>query len=1187
MNNRSIIRTFVFLALAIMMLVSCQKDKEIAMASFKILDEVVTLGTNKVDISGSYTYNGKVHGMQLQVKEHSGNFETLAPVTINGSDFSVHVDGLNPQTRYDYSYLVDCGFDYDHVTDPNSFTTKLLSLPTVSTLSVSQIGASEAYSGGIVTSSGGEVSVTRGVCWNTVSGPTIQNNHTVDSCGVGQFVSHLTGLTPSTHYHVRAYATNEFGTSYGEEMEFTTSSGIPVVSTMEVSHVTSSTASCIGNVSSDNGLEITLRGFCYSLSENPTVLNSCVNVDGTLGRFEATLTGLEANKYYHVRAYAINSAGTGYGEDLTFTTQEGLPTVSTGNVTDIMSTSAKCSGNVTNQGASNVTERGICWSTSHNPTTSNSHVNSSDSGLGTYTCTLTGLTPNTTYFVRAYAKNTQGVAYGTEVSFKALDGLPIVITNDPTNITSSSAECGGKVVDQGNSEVQERGICFSTSHNPTIDGQHSVVGSGMGSFTGSLRGLSSNTTYYIRAYAINDQGVAYGEEKSFKTSTGAPSVTTNNVTDITQNSAKCGGNVTSSGGSEVTSRGICWNTAPNPTTNSSHLSSGTGTGGFTVQMTNLLVGTTYYVRAYATNAFGTNYGEQKTFTTTVGLPTVNTNNITNVTQNSATGGGVVVQDGGSSVTERGICWSTSHNPTINGSHGHNGTGTGSFTVQMTSLSPNTTYYVRAYAKNSAGVAYGEEKGFTTLQQITIPTVTTANVTNITQNSATGGGSITNNGGANITQRGICWSTSHNPTINSAHATGSGNNFTVNMINLSANTTYYVRAYAINSAGTGYGNEVHFTTLGGSIGDSWFYNFENSSMTDWTTIDADGDGYNWMLLTQKLGDPGYGHNASNDGVLSQSYDNDHGVLYPDNYLISPRSTISNSSVFSFWACAQDASYAAEHFAVAVSTSGTNPSNFNTIYEHTISAKGERYGGTRGTREQSTWLQYTIDLSSYAGQNVYIAIRHFNCSDQFYLDVDDIRLGTSSGSNEAWLYYGDYDNHLNSWGLTNGGSDEWAVMFPTSTLSPYNGTSITQVRTYIGETGSYTLKIYKGGTSSPSNLMLTHNFTVTSPGWNTINISPLTLSTSYNLWVSISASYNAGIYPKGACQGINNPNARWVNPNGNGWCDVYEDNGNVDICWEIQVWVTNQAKGGRGLNIELPQQSAKQGQRPNSQESSRKP
>ena len=203
--------------------------------------------------------------------------------------------------------------------------------------------------------------------------------------------------------------------------------------------------------------------------------------------------------------------------------------------------------------------------------------------------------------------------------------------------------------------------------------------------------------------------------------TTTPTVTTTSVSDITSSSAKCGGNVTSDGGSSVTARGICWSTNQNPTTNNSHTSAGSGTGTFTANITGLSASTTYYVRAYATNSKGTSYGEQKTFTTTAGggggggntAPTVTTSDVTDIRENTAWCGGNVVDDGGATVTERGICWSTSSNPTISSNHVSSDSGLGSFTAKMTNLNAVTTYYVRAYAKNNVGIAYGEQKVFKT------------------------------------------------------------------------------------------------------------------------------------------------------------------------------------------------------------------------------------------------------------------------------------------------------------------------------------------------------------------------------------------------------------------------------------------------------------------------------------------
>ena len=176
-----------------------------------------------------------------------------------------------------------------------------------------------------------------------------------------------------------------------------------------------------------------------------------------------------------------------------------------------------------------------------------------------------------------------------------------------------------------------------------------------------------------------------------------------------------------------------------------------------------------------------------------------------------------------------------------------------------------------------------------------------------------------------------------------------------------------------------------------------YNFDDG-FNGWTSIDADGDGYNWRTGTDLMG-TGYGHNGSNDLLLSQSYDNYSGVLYPDNYLVSPQVALGGS--ISFWACAQDNAYPSEHFGVAVSTtSNTNTNSFITIQEWTMTAKGEgRYSDHSRdgiSRAQGNWYLYTVDLSAYSGQTGYIAIRHFNCSDMFYLDIDDVSITTIGGN-----------------------------------------------------------------------------------------------------------------------------------------------------------------------------------------------
>ena len=194
---------------------------------------------------------------------------------------------------------------------------------------------------------------------------------------------------------------------------------------------------------------------------------------------------------------------------------------------------------------------------------------------------------------------------------------PIVTTNSVTNIGSTSATCGGTVVNEGGTSVSERGICWSTNQNPTIFDSHLQIGSGAGIYNTTLTGLTTGATYYVKAYAINLMGTSYGDEVSFTTSFVGqpPAVTTTNITGLTATGATSGGNVTVEGSSAVTARGVCWNTSGNPTVSGLHTSDGGGGGSFTSQLTELSPSTTYYVKAYSTNSYGTSYGNQVDFTT--------------------------------------------------------------------------------------------------------------------------------------------------------------------------------------------------------------------------------------------------------------------------------------------------------------------------------------------------------------------------------------------------------------------------------------------------------------------------------------------------------------------------------------------------------------------------------------------
>jgi hypothetical protein len=377
-----------------------------------------------------------------------------------------------------------------------------------------------------------------------------------------------------------------------------------------------------------------------------------------------------------------------------------------------------------------------------------------------------------------------------------------------------------------------------------------------------------------------------------------PTLSTANTLNVTSDSATVVGFVVAEGDG-FTERGVCYSTTEGPTVdgNKTIYSENTPDATFYVTLSGLDYATKYYARAYATGEAGTVYGKEVTFTTLPVVPFLTTAEISEITGNSAMGGGAVTGNGGADVTAYGICFGTSENPTTADATTNDGEGTGAFESMLSELQGNTTYYVRAYATNSAGTGYGPQVSFTTL--VDLPKVTTTAVSGITKTSAVTGGAVTNNGGADITRYGIVWGLNSEPTItdNVIEATMEMDSFVVDLTELEKYTTYYVRAFATNSAGTGYGENIEFTTLADILtwyipGDYIEASYPGSGLSNWSpenspyvmsTIDngTSLEGYvymanadnQWKFATQPNWDgPNYGDGG--DGVLDANADNIH-------------------------------------------------------------------------------------------------------------------------------------------------------------------------------------------------------------------------------------------------------------------------------------------------------------------------
>lgn len=368
---------------------------------------------------------------------------------------------------------------------------------------------------------------------------------------------------------------------------------------------------------SDEGFSITAKGVCWSLFPNPTLADNFSTDGQGIDPFNSTYQNLLPGRLYYVRAYATNARGTGYGMTNTFTSATTNPTITTSAVTSITNNNATSGGTLTNSNNVSFTNSGLVWSTFPNPTqTANMGMATVGYGQGTITATMSSLTPNTTYYVRAFGETSYTTLYGNPVTFTT-DSLPSITTSAASEITNSSAISGGMLTNPSGNPILAKGVVWSTSQNPTVAlATKTMDGATEGNFTSNITGLSLGSTYFVRAYVTNPLGTTYGNTISVRPAS-LPTITTTAVSSITNNSASCGGENISNGGSAILEKGLVWSTNPNPTTDlSNKIVTGAYNASFNnIYMNDLNYSTTYYVRAFARNQVGTSYGQEIVFST--------------------------------------------------------------------------------------------------------------------------------------------------------------------------------------------------------------------------------------------------------------------------------------------------------------------------------------------------------------------------------------------------------------------------------------------------------------------------------------------------------------------------------------------------------------------------------------------
>lgn len=346
-----------------------------------------------------------------------------------------------------------------------------------------------------------------------------------------------------------------------------------------------------------------------------------------------------------------------------------------------------------------------------------------DNKTKSFSVSIEGLSKGT-YYVQAYAKNKVGTEYGEVRSFTIIV-VPVVTTLDPTNVLAETATLNGRIDIEGDPAYKERGFVYSKSFNmPTVDDPENAttkvpVSGKNKEFSANISSLTEHSTYYVRAYATYEGGTAYGEVKTFKPAALLPTVTTLETTNILATSAILNGRIDNAGEPAYTERGFLYSisyaipTIKDPSTATTKVVVDGTSKEYSANVSSLIEGTTYYVRAYATSSKGTSYGEVLTFKPLAVLPSVTTLEPSNVLATTATLNGRIDNAGEPTYTERGFIYSTSYQtPTVNDPN----TATtkvvvdgssSNYSANVSSLTENATYYVRAYATSEYGTAYGE------------------------------------------------------------------------------------------------------------------------------------------------------------------------------------------------------------------------------------------------------------------------------------------------------------------------------------------------------------------------------------------------------------------------------------------------------------------------------------------------
>jgi len=893
-------------------------------------------------------------GIPVATTTAVGTLKTAAP--ISGSDWKGY---------YAYGNLVSCD---PPTAQPTNFAA---SFKTSTGFIGSFTAASPAPSHYLVVRYASGATATAPLNYTTyAAGGTLGTGTIVAASALTTFTE--TALTAGTTYDYYIYSYNNVG-CYGP-VYFTTSplfasvtlcaAAIGTPGTPTASLVTNSSFTASWTASSTAGVS-----YILDVATNASFTSFVPGFNGLdvgVGTLTYPIPGLSANTTYYVRVRAISGGAcySVYSGTLTQTTECNAATLPTANES-FESASLP-----------------VCWSTSlvsgsYNwaSTTSNDGVPSAHTG---------------TYFMGKYYSSSDALIFSQPIDMttSAVGALMNVwIYRSTVNYSSDRIRFHINTTKSLTGATQLLEIFPLTTVSPV------VASSGWYNYEVAIpASYNSATVAYIIAQGTttggtSSYGLGFDDFKVIKPV--VPTVTTTVATAITGATAESGGNVTATGGSAVTGRGLCWSTTADPTIADSHTSNGTGTGTFNSSMSDLLPNTTYHYRAYATNAVGTAYGADLQLTTlNVFAPSVTTSAVSSVTDVTATANGSLVDDGGSGpVTESGFVYSsTNNNPTVGGTGVTKvivGSGTvdpGDYSVGLTGLTKGTLYYVKAYAINNVGIGYGTVINFTTVG------VTTTAATAIGPYAATSGGNITSDGGNAITARGVCFGLTANPDLTGSFTTdGTGTGtFVSSLILPTASTQYHYRAYATNSQGTFYGSDLTFTTL-----------CDPGTITGTTPATRCGTGTVSLAATASSGSTVSWYSAATGGTYLGS-----GPAY---------TTPSISTTTNYYVAPETTTPASVAVGAGATSSSSYPNPFYSLWsnshtQYLITAAELTAAGLRAGNITSVALNVTspgtlpmIDLSVKIGSTAATSMAAFVASGSFATVYTNASMMPVSGSN----------------------------------------------------------------------------------------------------------------------------------------------------------------------------------------------